>query len=87
MTTINIHEAKTHLSRIVDAIESGAEPEVILARNGRPAVRIVPLGQGRPKVVADVTKRIGIARGQFIVPANIDRDDALIEKLFSGTLD
>ncbi len=87
MTTMNIHEAKTHLSRVVDSIESGTEAEVILARNGRPAARIVPLGCSRPKVVADVTKRIGIARGQFVVPASINRDDGLIEKLFAGTLD
>ncbi len=36
MTKVNMLEAKTHLSRLVEAIESGAEKEVVIARNGKP---------------------------------------------------
>ena len=36
--TVNMLEAKTHLSRLVEAIETGAATEVVIARNGRPAV-------------------------------------------------
>jgi prevent-host-death family protein len=85
MSKVNIHEAKTNLSRLVDAVESGAETEVILARNGRPAARIVAL-EGRN----DIRRRpivLGIAKGLFKVPANIDRDNTEIERLFYGDHD
>ena len=38
---VNIYEAKSQLSRLVDEVEAGAE--IVLARNGRPVARIVPL--------------------------------------------
>lgn len=38
---VNIYEAKTHLSRLVDEVEGGAD--IVIARNGRPVARIVPL--------------------------------------------
>ena len=41
MRTINIHEAKTHLSRLVEDVAAGEE--IIIAKNGRPCARIVPL--------------------------------------------
>ena len=40
MRSVNIHEAKTHLSRLLELVELG-EP-VVIARNGRPIARIVP---------------------------------------------
>ena len=43
MTVVNMLEAKNNLSKLVEAVESGGESEIIIARNGRPAVRIVPL--------------------------------------------
>jgi len=78
MQTVNILEAKTHLSRLVERVESGAEAEIVIARNGRPAARLVPLA------VRPVQQRIGIAAGRFQVPASIDRDNALVERLFTG---
>jgi antitoxin (DNA-binding transcriptional repressor) of toxin-antitoxin stability system len=80
MTTVNMLAAKTHLSRLVEAIESGAEREIIIARNGKPAAKLVPL---TPAPV-DVSKRIGIAKGKFVVPDDFDVDNAEIEKLFYG---
>jgi prevent-host-death family protein len=85
MSKVNIHEAKTNLSKLVDAVESGAEPEVILARNGRPAARIVPLSDARPARRRPI--RLGVARGLFTVPDDIDRDNDEIAKLFDGKLD
>lgn len=80
MTTVNMLAAKTQLSRLVEAIESGAEREIIIARNGKPAAKLVPL---TPPPV-DVSKRIGIAEGRFVVPDDFDADNAEIEKLFNG---
>lgn len=74
--TVNMLEAKSSLSKLVAAIESGDETEVILARNGRPVARIVPLAAPTAGV------RIGIAKGQFAVPAGLDRQDPEMVILF-----
>ncbi len=78
MSTINMHEAKSQLSRLVEQVESGKEREVIIARNGRPAARLVPIDD-KP-----AGQRIGVARGTFHVPEEFDRDNEKIGKLFSG---
>jgi len=46
MAVMNMLEAKTNLSRLVESIESGTEKEIVLARNGKPVARIIPLAQG-----------------------------------------
>jgi len=81
MPTYNVLEAKTNLSRLIEAVESGAEPEIIIARNGKPAARIVPLAPARKPV------RLGLLAGMFEVPESINRDDAIIERLFDGEAD
>ena len=43
-----MHEAKTRLSQLVEAIKSGAEAEIVIAQNGVPAARLVPLDGGEP---------------------------------------
>jgi prevent-host-death family protein len=63
-TIINIHEAKTHLSRIVEDVAAGAE--VIIAKAGRPVARLVPLGPAVKK------KHLGLLRGAFTVPDDFD---------------
>ncbi len=78
MPTVNILEAKTHLSKLVNRLESGQETEIIIARNGRPAARLVPL---KP---AGTGQRIGIAKGKYVIPNNIDEDNELIADLFEG---
>ena len=80
MAKVNILEAKTHLSRLVEAIESGAESEVVIARNGRPVARLVPLEQ-KPATV-----RLGIAEGLYPAPSleAFNRDDGAIARLFRG---
>jgi prevent-host-death family protein len=64
VTIINIHEAKTHLSRIVEEVAAGAE--VIIAKAGRPVARLVPL---EPAVK---TKRLGLLKGAFEIPDDFD---------------
>lgn len=61
MSQVNMFEAKTKLSKLVEAVETGAEKEIVLARNGRPVARIVPLA---PPAV-DTSRRLGIAEGEF----------------------
>jgi prevent-host-death family protein len=63
-TIINIHEAKTHLSRIVEDVAAGSE--VIIAKAGRPVARLVPLER------AENTKALGLLRGRFNVPDDFD---------------
>ena len=78
MQSINMLQAKSSLSRLVKAIEEGQEREIIIARNGRPAARLVPIES------APVGKRIGIAKGKFEVPDSIDAHNAEIARLFLG---
>lgn len=80
MKSINMLEAKSSLSRLVEAVEQGREAEIIIARNGRPAARLVPIapvGSGQ---------RIGIAKGLFEVPDDIDTRNDEVAALFYGTL-
>lgn len=45
-----MHEAKTRLSQLVEAVEQGTEGEIVIARNGKPVAKLVPFGtrQRRP---------------------------------------
>lgn len=67
MQTFNIHEAKTHLSRLIEKALHG-EPFVI-AKAGRPLVKVVSLKQEG----AGHTKRLGFLAGQVEVPEDFDR--------------
>jgi prevent-host-death family protein len=71
-------EAKSNLSKLVDAVESGAEKEVIIARNGKPAARLVPMAEKKAGV------RIGVAEGMFEVPDDIDELNDEIARMFYG---
>lgn len=79
MSTVNMLEAKTTLSKLVDQVESGMEPEIIIARNGKPAAKLV-----RINAALAPEKRIGVAKGAFVVPDDIDADNATIATLFGG---
>ena len=78
---IDMLEAKTHLPELVDSLERGHESEFIISRNGRPAARLVPLAQGFSQTAA---RRIGIAKGRFEAPSDINASNELIQKLFTG---
>lgn len=79
MTTVNIHEAKTHLSKLIEKAVQG-EP-FIIAKAGKPLVKVVSLDtptKGR-------VRRIGFMKGQLKVPRDFDRmGSAEIEQLFYG---
>lgn len=80
MRTVNIHDAKTQLSRLVDQAAKG-EP-FIIAKAGKPMVKVIPLGA--PEVAE--RKRIGFLAGQIRVPDDFDRMGAAeIEQLFGAS--
>ena len=74
--TVNIHAAKTQLSRLLEQVEEGEE--IVIARAGKPIARIVPLVPTRPK------RRLGILEGQYTVADNIDDPlpDDLLEEFY-----
>ena len=79
MRTVNIHEAKTHLSRLVEQAAKG-EPFVI-AKAGKPMVKVMPL----ETPVAGQVQRLGFMAGRIQVPEDFDRmGSAEIERLFRG---
>ena len=57
---VNVHEAKTHLSKLLERVALGEE--VIIAKAGKPVAKLVPLG-AQPK-----TRILGSAKGEFVVP-------------------
>lgn len=58
--TVNIHEAKTHLSRLIERVEAGEE--VVLARAGRPVARLVPYrGRTQPRTPGLLRGRLEVA--------------------------
>jgi prevent-host-death family protein len=69
--SVGVHEAKTHLSRLLDDVAAGEE--VVITRRGEPAARLVALSEaGR--------RHFGIDRGRLIVPGDFDApldDDVL----------
>jgi prevent-host-death family protein len=65
--SVNIHEAKTHLSRLVERVEAGEE--VVIARAGRPVARLVPF-RGRT-----TPRRPGAWRGRVRLGADFDATD------------
>jgi prevent-host-death family protein len=79
MSFVNMLEAKSNLSRLVESVELGSEPEVIIARNGRPAARLVAIKS------ASAGQRIGVAKGKFALPDTIDANEDTIIAMFSDT--
>ena len=79
MRTYNIHDAKTHLSRLVERAASG-EPFVI-AKAGKPLVKVVPLTAPD----ASEVRRLGFLSGEIAVPDDFDRmGETEIEQMFGG---
>jgi prevent-host-death family protein len=64
MQTVNIHEAKTNLSRLVEEVAAGQE--IIIAKAGKPMARLVPLDAAPKK------RRLGLFKGQLNVPDDFD---------------
>ncbi len=62
---INIHQAKTHLSRLVEDVASGNE--ILIAKGGRPMARLVPLRRD------DTPRRPGLLKGKLRIADEFDR--------------
>ena len=78
---VNMHEAKTHLSRLVD--EAAAGQAFVICKAGKPMVRVTPLTQSSD--AAPVPSRLGMLRGQISVPDDFDRmGQEAIADLFEG---
>lgn len=76
MRSVNIHEAKTHLSRFVDQASAGEE--IIIARAGKPVARLMPLRD--PKLDP---RTLGLGKGRFSLPNDFDSMHAEeIRKMF-----
>ena len=78
MQTVDIHEAKTHLSRLIDRAANGES--FVIAKAGKPLVKVVPLNCPE----AAQTKRLGFLEGHISVPDDFDEiGQAEIERLFA----
>ncbi len=79
MQTINIHEAKTHLSRLVEEAAKGNV--FVIAKAGKPMVKVSPL----TKEEQSGLKRLGFMSGEITVPDDFDTLDAsCVTNLFEG---
>lgn len=67
METVNMHQAKTHLSRLIERVTKGGS--FVIAKAGRPVAKVVPVGEAE----ARPARRLGFMAGQFRVPADFDR--------------
>lgn len=74
---VNMLDAKTQLSKLVEAVESGAETEIVIARAGRPAARLVPVEQPRNRI------KFGTANGRYEIGPMDPELDAEVEALFN----
>jgi prevent-host-death family protein len=64
MKQVNVHEAKTHLSRLIEEVEAGEE--VTIARAGKPIARLTPIRRKRR------ARRLGLLDGRFRIPEDFD---------------
>jgi prevent-host-death family protein len=78
MRQVNVHEAKSQLSRLLQAVEEGEE--IVIARNGKPVARLVRHQQAREP------RKPGGLRGKIWISPDFDARDEQIERDF-GLLD
>ncbi|MGI8992404.1 MAG: type II toxin-antitoxin system Phd/YefM family antitoxin [Bryobacteraceae bacterium] len=77
MQTVNIHEAKTQLSRLLEKAVKGES--FIIAKAGKPLVKVMPIDTPKSK------RRVGFLAGEIAVPDDFDRmGEGEIERLFGG---
>ncbi|HEY8694529.1 MAG TPA: type II toxin-antitoxin system Phd/YefM family antitoxin [Chloroflexota bacterium] len=78
MAIVNMHEAKTHLSRLVERVEQGEE--VLIARNGKPVAKLVRLAPD----TQPAKRPLGLMRGLMWLPDDFDEEDPEIIEMFYG---
>lgn len=74
---VNMHEAKTHLSKLVERVEGGEE--IVIDRAGKPVAKLVPLPQ--PKAGK---RKLGGWEGKVWISPDFDERDEEFERLFYG---
>jgi prevent-host-death family protein len=74
--TVNVHEAKTHLSRLLEAVERGED--VVIARAGRPVARLVPLAPALRR------REPGAWRGRVVIADDFDETPDSVIAAFHG---
>ena len=81
MCQMNVLEAKTNFSKILTMLEEHEEEEVVICRSNKPVAKVVLVPQ------VDVSKRIGIAKGLFKIPDDINfMDDEIAQSILEGDL-
>lgn len=75
MPVVNMLDAKTRLSQLVQAVENGDETEIVIARNGKPAARLVAIDTAARRPF-----QIGTAKGRLVIPEDFDALDAEVAK-------
>jgi antitoxin (DNA-binding transcriptional repressor) of toxin-antitoxin stability system len=78
MQTVSMFQAKTTLSKLVEAVESGREKEIVISRHGISVAKLVNIAR------QPAQERIGVAKGRFVVPDTIDESNELIARMFAG---
>lgn len=75
MKTVNVHEAKTHLSKLLQRVAKGEE--IVIAKAGKPVARLIPESRKQKRV-------LGIMCGKFVVPEDFDAPLPELEEAFYG---
>ena len=66
MSQVNVHQAKTHLSRLIDKVANGTEKEIVIAKSGKPKAKLVPFDD-KP-----VKRLRGIMKGKIKISKNFE---------------
>lgn len=82
MVIRNIHQAKTHLSKLIEQAEAGEE--VVIARNGKPVIRLVPVEKvvDEPRGPDGLPAWMGSLKGQITYGPGFEQSDAEIQRDF-----
>ena len=75
---VNVHAAKTNLSRLLERAEAGEE--IVIGRAGKPVAKLVPWVPDRPKRV------FGALKGQIVIHGDLDDLDAELEQEFEESI-
>lgn len=78
MNQVNILDAKNNLSKLIQSLERRELDAITIARNGKPVAKLT-LIDGK-----NITQRIGVAKGKFVVPDNFDWCNDEIAEMFEG---
>lgn len=77
MKTVNVHEAKTHFSKLIRLVAAGEE--VVIAKSGEPVARLVPVSGPAPR------RQPGALRGRIHIGEDFDAPDPELEALFESS--